>query len=251
MIIKFLLTTLPTVHDGISAAEYSDVIVCQGEEAGGHGQSGLSTWTLLLLLQEKLRELGKTVPLVTAGGIGDENGLIKALDMGASGIIMGTRFLASVESSLPDEDKLRIIKATKEDTVRCRVFDLLCPPPWPEPVNGKSKKIKRFIFSQIILITGRALKDKWSMPWINNEDELSQPNVNKREVKKFNEGNQSLSIVLAVYVYFCIFSRLTAEGGYSLWCGTGVNFVVKTENAKDIVHRIATNAIQLLEAKAK
>ncbi|CAF1610744.1 unnamed protein product, partial [Didymodactylos carnosus] len=76
-----VISQIQNVQDGISAAEYSDVIVCQGEEAGGHGQSGLSTWTLLPLLQKKLRELGKTVPLVAAGGIGDENGLITALDM--------------------------------------------------------------------------------------------------------------------------------------------------------------------------
>ncbi|CAF1363714.1 unnamed protein product [Didymodactylos carnosus] len=99
------------VEDAVAALEYSDAIICQGQEAGGHGEIGLSTSTIFKQVQKKLKQLKSNIPLLAAGGFGDEHGVVKALKWGASGVVMGTRFLATPEVYYTDAAKYRIIAA--------------------------------------------------------------------------------------------------------------------------------------------
>ncbi|XP_057804017.1 uncharacterized protein LOC131019491 isoform X1 [Salvia miltiorrhiza] len=73
-----------------------DGIMVQGREAGGHviGQDGLIT--LLPRVVDLVR--GRDIPVIAAGGIVDERGYVAALALGAQGIALGTRFLATEES---------------------------------------------------------------------------------------------------------------------------------------------------------
>ena len=70
----------------------ADVIVAQGGEAGGH-----SGWVSTMVLVPQVVDVAGDVPVVAAGGIADGRGLAAALALGAQGVSMGTRFLASHE----------------------------------------------------------------------------------------------------------------------------------------------------------
>ena len=86
-----------------------DMVVVQGGEGGGHTGSVSST----ILLPQVLDAVN--VPVVAAGGFGDGRGLAAALAYGAEGIAMGTRFLMTKESPVPDQTKARYVKATVDD----------------------------------------------------------------------------------------------------------------------------------------
>ena len=78
----------------------ADILVCQGQEGGGH--TGYTpTW--LLLAQVLDQDLD--VPVVACGGFKDGRGLAAALTFGADGIAMGTRFMMSSDSPTPDATK--------------------------------------------------------------------------------------------------------------------------------------------------
>jgi enoyl-[acyl-carrier protein] reductase II len=88
----------------------ADAIVVEGLEAGGH--IGENT-TFCLIPQTK--ELLKTIPLIAAGGIYDGKTAAAAFLLGADGIQMGTRFLASKECQIQESYKKKILEATADD----------------------------------------------------------------------------------------------------------------------------------------
>ncbi|KAF4465018.1 2-nitropropane dioxygenase precursor [Fusarium albosuccineum] len=106
-------TQIGTVQESIEAAKSPhrpDVLVVQGAEAGGHGRAkdGLGIMTLFPEIADEMRDSG--IALVAAGGIADGRGVAAALALGASGVAMGTRFLAATEA--------RISKGYQEEVVR-------------------------------------------------------------------------------------------------------------------------------------
>ncbi|MGL3821434.1 NAD(P)H-dependent flavin oxidoreductase [Sphingopyxis sp. R3-92] len=86
-----------------------DMVTVQGGEGGGHTGSVAST----ILLPQVLDAV--KVPVIAAGGFGDGRGLAAALAYGAVGIAMGTRFLMTRESPIPDVTKARYVKAGTDD----------------------------------------------------------------------------------------------------------------------------------------
>ena len=69
------------------------------------------------------------LPVIASGGIATGRGLVAALSLGAQGVSVGTRFLASEEAFIPPEYKERILRSRAEDTVYCELFDI----GWPAP----------------------------------------------------------------------------------------------------------------------
>jgi enoyl-[acyl-carrier protein] reductase II len=106
-----------------AVATGADVIVAQGGEAGGH-----SGWVSTLVLVPQVVDLAGGVPVVAAGGIADGRGLAAALMLGAQGVSMGTRFLASAELGIADAWKRRIVEADALDAVKVRNSDRVMPP---------------------------------------------------------------------------------------------------------------------------
>ena len=106
--------TLAEVQRLIDSDQVPDAIVVQGAEAGGHGRAedGIGLTTLVPEIVDLLREHGLQVPVIAAGGIADGRGAAAAMCLGASGIAMGTRFLASTEA--------RISKGYQQEIVRAR-----------------------------------------------------------------------------------------------------------------------------------
>src|SRR5712692_3903013 len=96
------------------AASGVDVIIAQGHEAGGH-TGRIGTLTLVPQIADAVR-----VPVLAAGGIADGRGLVAALALGAEGIWMGTRFVASVEAYAHVNYKNKIVEIDEEGTTITR-----------------------------------------------------------------------------------------------------------------------------------
>ena len=90
-----------------------DAIVAEGFEAGGH--NGREETTTLCLIPQ-IRD-AVDIPLIAAGGIGDGRAMCAAFALGAEGVQIGSRFVASVESSAHQNFKQRVIDAKEGDTV--------------------------------------------------------------------------------------------------------------------------------------
>jgi nitronate monooxygenase len=116
-----------------AAAAGADVLIAQGTEAGGHGVSR----GLVSLLPEVVDAIGTSTPVLAAGGIADGRGLAAALMLGASGVVMGTRFYATQEAAGAQAAKERIRAATGDDTLRSIVFDISRRNVWPAPFTGR------------------------------------------------------------------------------------------------------------------
>ncbi len=96
-----------------------DAVIAQGGEGGGH----TGTVPTSLLLPQVVDAVGSHIPVLAAGGFHDGRGLVAALAYGADGIAMGTRFLLTTESGVPDVVKARYLAATVNDTVVTTALD--------------------------------------------------------------------------------------------------------------------------------
>jgi len=102
-----------------------DAVICQGGEGGGH--TGLvGTLPLVAQAVEAVK-----IPVVAAGGLYDGRGLAAALSLGAVGVWMGTRFIASEEAHAGDLYRQVIVEASDEDTIRTRSY------------SGKPMRVKK------------------------------------------------------------------------------------------------------------
>lgn len=89
-----------------------DAIVAEGFEAGGHnGFEETTTMTLIPLIRKTV-----DIPLIAAGGIGCGKSMLAAMALGADGVQLGSRFVASKESSAHESFKQKVIEAREGDT---------------------------------------------------------------------------------------------------------------------------------------
>lgn len=131
----------------------ADYLICQGTEAGGHVQATRGLYDVLPSVVEEANR----VPVLAAGGIANGAHIRRALVAGASGVLIGTRFIATRESLSHDEYKAALTRANASDTVltvcfqdgwvnaphrvlRNRTLDAWeaagCPPPGKRPGEG-------------------------------------------------------------------------------------------------------------------
>lgn len=121
------------------------------------------------------------MPVVAAGGIANGRGMAAAMMLGASGVLMGTRFYASEECAGAAEAKAIICRASGDDAVRSIVFDISRRNVWPAP------------------FTGRCLRNAHLERWLGREVELMQ-NLNaeaNRYAKARDERNFDIAAVIA------------------------------------------------------
>jgi hypothetical protein len=95
-----------------AVAAGADVLIAQGGEAGGNGG-----WVSSMVLVPQVVDVAGDTPVVAAGGIADGRGVAAAFALGAAGVFLGTRFLASREMHISREWKQRIIDADALDAV--------------------------------------------------------------------------------------------------------------------------------------
>lgn len=120
-----VLQQVGSVAEAVRAVEAGvDVIVAQGAEAGGHlmGDAGG------LALVPRVVDAVAPTPVVAAGGIVDGRGVVAALALGAEGVWVGTRFVASEESEAHPTYKQRLLVARDGDTLRTERFSV----GWPD-----------------------------------------------------------------------------------------------------------------------
>ena len=101
----------------------ADVIVAQGGEAGGHGG-----WVGTMVIVPEVVDVAGATPVVAAGGIADGRGLAAALVLGAQGVLVGTRFVASEEMNVNAAWKRRIVDAGALDAVKVPYSERVLPP---------------------------------------------------------------------------------------------------------------------------
>nr|WP_114284229.1 nitronate monooxygenase [Candidatus Halocynthiibacter alkanivorans] len=128
-----LILQVQSLRDAQHAADLgADVIVAQGAEAGGHGESR-ATMTLVPEVADWLAGSGSgsEAVLVAAGGIADGRGLAASLMLGAEGAVMGTRLYASDESLAHDNMIAASVAASGDDSLRTSVPDMARRLRWP------------------------------------------------------------------------------------------------------------------------
>jgi nitronate monooxygenase len=141
--------TLKQAKDAV--ANGTDILVAQGAEAGGHG---IARGTFPLV--PAVVDVARGIPVAAAGGVADGRGLAAALMLGADGVLVGTRFYATLEAAGFDSAKNRIVAATGDKTTRGILFDIARRNVWPAP------------------FCGRVLQNDFSGRWRGREAELLQ-----------------------------------------------------------------------------
>jgi nitronate monooxygenase len=197
------IQSVAMARDALSAG--ADVLVAQGTEAGGHGM----TRGTLSLVPEVVDLIAGSVPVVAAGGIADGRGLAAALMLGASGILMGTRFYAAAEAAAADAAKERIRAAGGDDTLRSIVFDISRSNVWPGS------------------FTGRCVRNAHLERWFGRESELLQRQ--QEEADRYAAARKADNFDIAAVI-----------------AGESAGLVRDISPAQELVERIAREASELL-----
>src|SRR5256885_11935317 len=127
--------TLDEAKRGADAG--ADVVVAQGTEGGGH----VGVMATLPLARMVIRAL-PNIPVLVAGGIADGAGIAAALVLGADGVLLGTRFLATNEAPFPDGYKRAIVESDGHDTLISEIPDIVSGQVWP----GAYARVRRNAF---------------------------------------------------------------------------------------------------------
>ncbi len=218
-----VLHTVGSADDARKAVDCGvDVVVAQGWEAGGHVRGMVATMPLVPTVVDAV----KPTPVVAAGGIADGRGLAAALALGAAGVWIGTRFLASHEAAIHGRYRELLLQACETDTV---YLDNLFDVRWPNAPH-------------------RALRNKTVDAW----EAAGRPPSGQRpgEGEVIATSRSSGPIVR----YQSYTPGADAEGdvdALSLWAGQSVGLVSKVQSAGDIVREIANDAQLILRQLAQ
>ncbi|MFL6205303.1 MAG: NAD(P)H-dependent flavin oxidoreductase [Acidimicrobiales bacterium] len=135
-----VICQVQTLADADTAVEAgADVLVAQGNEAGGHtGTMGLLPFLAAVVARHP------EVPVLAAGGIGDGRTLASALIAGADGAWLGTAFLATQECQIDEAYKDAVVASDGGDTVFTRAYDIATGLAWPA---GIGERVQRSSFT--------------------------------------------------------------------------------------------------------
>jgi NAD(P)H-dependent flavin oxidoreductase YrpB (nitropropane dioxygenase family) len=152
---------VPRVDDALRAAEAgADVIVAQGNEGGGHvGEIGTT-----VIVRQVVKAVAP-VPVLAAGGFVDGAGLAAALALGADGVLLGTRFLATDEAPVEAAYKEAIVASAGDDTIVTTVGDTLSGRDWP----GAWARVRRTRFIEEWLGREPELRRRRAAAWARLE----------------------------------------------------------------------------------
>lgn len=124
-------------HARRALAAGANVLVAQGTDAGGHGQSIRGTISLVPNIVDLVAQEQPEVLVLAAGGIADGRGIAAALMLGADGVLLGTRFWATQEALIHRAAKARVVAATGDETIRTSVYDIVRNHIWPAGYTGR------------------------------------------------------------------------------------------------------------------
>jgi nitronate monooxygenase len=132
-----LFVQVGSAAEAQAAAEAGvDAVIAQGIEAGGHVRGTTPIWELLPATVQAVAP----TPVLAAGGIGDGEGVARALRNGAQGVSLGTRFVASEEAWIHPVYKQRVVESGAGDTFYGELFDVW----WPDAPHRVLRRNKAF-----------------------------------------------------------------------------------------------------------
>jgi NAD(P)H-dependent flavin oxidoreductase YrpB (nitropropane dioxygenase family) len=207
-----------------AAAAGVDLVIAQGLEAGGHIAATASLFVNLPTIVDAVAPL----PVLASGGIADGRGLAAALMLGAEGVSLGTRFVASEEAYVREEWKQRVVDAGAEDTVYSDdLFDVW----WPG-------------------VPHRALRARVFEEW----DEAGRPASGERPHEGDPIGVYDSArhgpVEIPRYASFMMTPLFDGDVELGpLWAGESAALVDEILPAGEIVRRIAAQADEVLAAR--
>jgi nitronate monooxygenase len=186
----------------------ADIIIAQGRDAGGHGGAARGTFGLIPAVVDAVAP----IPVVAAGGIADGRGLAAALMLGAAGVSMGTRFVATREALYSAPRKAELVAGLGDRTEQSRLFDTLNDPDWPRHFPA------------------RYLRNKTSERWEGKAEALEA--IAEEERARY--------------------AALPAEDFTErlVLAGEGVDLIADIPSAREVVERIVTQAAQVMRGGA-
>jgi nitronate monooxygenase len=203
-----LICQVQTMRDAKHAIEIgADIIVAQGAEAGGHGESR-ATMTLVPEIADYIAKNAPEVLLCAAGGIADGRGLAASLALGADGVVVGSRFLASAEALAHENAKTAILAADGDATMRTGVVDIVREKDWAERYSG------------------RVLRNEFTAKWHGNEVALR---ADKPQTTAWAAALQAGDMDVA-----------------NVFVGEGVGMINSVQPAGEILDEIVEQAAELL-----
>ncbi len=202
----------------IAADAGADVIVAQGWEAGGHVWGQVASMALVPAVVDAVN-----VPVVAAGGISDGRAMAAALMLGASGVWIGTRFLASHEATIHPEYRQMIFDASEDQT---QWASELYNGFWPNAPH-------------------RALMNETSRTW----EAAGGPDPGQRPGEGETVGRQANGDAVMRYQSHTPGPHTTGDiAAMSLWSGQGVSQVRSPQSAAEIVEEIYREARLTIQA---
>ncbi len=215
-----VMQTVASSEEARRAADSgADIIVAQGWEAGGHVWGEVST----LALVPRVVDAVAPVPVVAAGGIADGRGVAAALMLGASGVWIGTRFLAAAEAAIHPKYRELLFAAAETDTTYSRVFD----GGWP---NAPHRTLRN---STVEVWEAAGYPEPGNRP---GEGEVLARSPTRGEYVRYASMTPSPD----------------AEGRIeelSLWAGQGVGLVTRRQPAAEIVDDLMREAHSALQSR--
>jgi enoyl-[acyl-carrier protein] reductase II len=156
---KIMVMTGKVQHAVRAEQAGADVVAAQGTEAGGHtGEIG--TLALVPQVVDAVK-----IPVLAAGGITDGRGLIAALALGAQGVVIGTRFIATPEATAARQYREALVNARQDDTVRTRCYSgkplRTLKNPYVAAYEAEPATIKRFP-EQLAISSARQVMAYWN-----------------------------------------------------------------------------------------
>ena len=188
----------------------AEIVVAQGGEAGGHGMTARSTFTLVPDVVDLAAERAPGTLVLAAGGVADGRGLAAALTLGADGVVVGTRFWASAEALVSPRAHERALGASGDSTYRTRVYDHVRRLDWPPEYNE------------------RALSNPFVDRWHDNEAEL---------LASLPDAVNTFEAAVAAEDF----------GAAAILIGESIGLVDTVRPAADIVADVASQAERVLE----
>lgn len=212
----------------------ADVIITQGGEGGGHTGS-VATSILVPQVVDAVQ-----VPVVAAGGFRDGRGLVAALAYGATGIAMGTRFLLTAESPVPEETAKRYFAATVNDIVVTKEVDGL-----PQRVI-MNEFVSKLEASNALMRLVRALRSGLEYRKLTGASirELLAAAVAMRRSQGLTRSQMLMAPNAPIFIRRCMVEGRPAEGVMA--SGVVAGLIKDRPTCADLIQHIMSEAEQTL-----
>ncbi|KAJ5960264.1 Aldolase-type TIM barrel [Penicillium vulpinum] len=205
--------TLKEAKELLQNRERPDVVVLQGAESGGHGRAKDGMGLMVLFPEVADAMADSQIPLFAAGGIADGRGVAAAMCLGASGVVMGTRFLAASEA--------RISRGYQNEVVRA--------------ADGAASTTRTLLYNHLRGTFG--WPDEYSPRTILNKSFVEQ-----QEGKSFEELKRLHDEALNLGD-----NGWGPNGRLATYAGASVGLIHDVKEAEDIVYEIRNDALEIIQ----